>query len=88
MLAIQAVLEYFSLRVQLVQDGVCVGLMARREDNDFELSGHFLQEADRVRANIDPGRKLGLLNSEVDLHVGVGALVVDAVDQGLVQVQD
>ena len=51
--AIEAVLDELALRVEVVQDHVCVRLVARCEDHDLVLFVRFLQALQGVGSNVD-----------------------------------
>ena len=56
---VEPVLDELFVRINLVQNNICVGLMAGSESYDFKCFGHFFKEADGVRPDCDVG--IGIL---------------------------
>ena len=89
-MAVHTVLEVLIVRVDVVENSVCVCLMACCKDNHLELFICLLQALHKVRPQID-ARADGLLPWKVNFedHVGVlGVDVVDTVHKCLVHVEN
>jgi len=84
--AIEAVLDELALRVEVVQDHVCVGLVARCEDDDLVLLVRFLQALQGVGTNVDASpHSFPVRKSHGNLVVTrIVLYVIDAMHQRLI----
>lgn len=90
MLSVETVLEKFVLWVNVVEDGVGVGLMRGCEHDHLERFVGLLQALHQVGAKVDPCANC-LLTWEVNLENDIWILsfdVVDTVDQRLIHVKN
>lgn len=53
MIAVKSMFDELFVRVDFVQDHICVRLMTGRESDDFEGFGHLFQKTDRVWPDCD-----------------------------------
>lgn len=87
---VESVREVFVVWVDVVEDRISVGLMAGGENDNLEVLDCLLQALHEVGTKVD-ARTDSLFAWEVDLenHVRVLSVdVIDAVDQGFVQIED
>ena len=93
MLSIHSILDELVVWVQVVQDGVCVHLITRCEDDNLEVLRGFLQALSPVRSDVDASTHdvFGIpLLTEVDLQHNIRRLIfniVYAVNEGLVHIK-
>lgn len=90
MVAVQTVLEELVVRVYVVQDGVCIRLMACCEHNHLELLVRFLQALHKIGPQIDASADC-LFARKVNLQDHIGVLcvyVIYTVNECLVHVKD
>lgn len=91
MLPIEPMFEDFSIWVQLIEDGICIFLLAGSEDNNFEFPAHLPQEGECIGSNVYPkfmNPILIPLQSNAKFEVTVGFIVVHTMDEGFVQIQN
>lgn len=90
MISIQAVLYELPSRVQHVEDDVGIGFVTRREDHYLVAFIRFPQTFQSVRPNVDTRfDSLTVRESHLDIFIaGVPLDIVDAVDEGLIQIKD
>lgn len=89
-LAVETVLDVLLVWVDVVKNGISVDLVTSCEDNDLEVLSGFLKALHYERPDVDASIH-GVFIWEVYLKYDIRVLcldVVDAVDQGLVHVEN
>lgn len=86
--AVQPVGNQFFLRVEFVQNGIGVELLAGSEDDDFEVFAHALQETQGVGTQSDVDSLQTAFAVDVDFEVVLSLPLGFAVQQSFVEVQD
>ena len=89
-LAVEAVLEQLPVRVDVVQDGICVHLVPRSEHDDHEVLAGLDQALHDVGPDVDPSVHWLLVREpDLDDHVSILLLhIVNAVNERLDHVED
>lgn len=89
-LAIESVFYVFVVGVYVVEDGICVDLVARGEDYDLEVLAGFFEALHDIRPYVDASVDCFLV-WEIDFKYYIWVLGLDVIhtmDQGLVHVED
>lgn len=87
MWAVESVGEDLVLRVQLVEDSVRVGLVARCEDYNLVLFRHSLQKRHHIRTDIDSHLHVLPLNVHAQRYIRHNLQILITMNQRLVQIQ-
>ena len=89
MLSVEPVLENLLFRVEFVQDHIGVGLVAGCEHDYLKLGRHPFQKTDRVGSDVDPDfHGILLIKFDGEFQVRLRFVILVAVDQCLIQIQD
>ena len=89
-LAVQSLLEQLLLRIHVVEDGICVDLMARREQDDLVVLARLDEALDDKRPDIDPSVHR-LFARKVDFYYDISLSlfnVIDAMNQSFIHVEN
>ena len=89
-LAVQSLLEQLLLRIHVVEDGICVDLMARREQDDLVVLARLDEALDDKRPDIDSSVHR-LLARKVDFYYDISLSlfnVIDAMNQSFIHVEN
>ena len=90
MLAVHAVLEKLVFWVHVVKDGICVGLVGRREYNHLERLARLLQALHEIGTQIDASAD-SLLTWEVNLENYIWILslnIINTMYKRLIHIED
>lgn len=81
-------IEEFTIRVELIQDGICVTLMAGCEDYYLPVFFHFFEEGNSIWSDIEPYLYGEAIDVDGQLYVRLGFISLKTVDKCLIQIQN
>lgn len=81
-------IEELTIRVELIQDGICVTLMAGCEDYYLPVFFHFFEEGDCIWSDIEPYLYGEAIDVDSQLDVWFGFVPLKTVDKCLIQIQN
>lgn len=81
-------IEQLSLRIELIQDGICVTLMTGCEDYYLPVFFYLFEEGDSIGSDIEPYLKREAIDVDSQLYVRLRLIPLKTVNKGLIQIQN
>ena len=77
---IQSMLEYLFLRVQLVQNGICIGMVAGCKDDYLIFLTHFSEKGESVWSDVDSDLDGHVIDFYFNFEVSFNLQIFDAMN--------